>query len=173
MMKTVPSRDGSSDKQGFTLIEIMLVLAVIGIISIVTVPKYQALMDHYHLESSVQTVVGQLRYAKQLAMDQRKEIYLALDSRTVIVLDASDKEYGGVQDFDSTVIFDSSSAESNDLKIDAYKAKGLPYVVYDARGFVENSPSSDGKVAIVLTTVRTAISAVIVIEVQTGNITVQ
>ncbi|AFM42326.1 prepilin-type N-terminal cleavage/methylation domain-containing protein [Desulfosporosinus acidiphilus SJ4] len=160
-------------ERGFTLIEIMLVLAVIGIIATVTLPKYQAVMDYYHLESSAQTVIGQLRYAKQLALDQRKEIYLAMDRTSVEVIDGDDKEYGGAQSLDSGVNFDASGAESQGLMINAGKAKGLPYVAYDARGFVENSPGSNGKINIVLSAVRTGSSVVIVLEIQTGNITVQ
>ena len=172
-MKQTLANECAPEKQGFTLIEIMLVLAVIGILAIVTVPKYQSVMDHYNLEASAQIVVGQLRYAKQLAMDQRKEIYLAMGKTTVEVLDSSNIEYGGLQALDSGVNFDSSTAESNGLKINADKAKGLPYLVYDARGFVVNSAGSSGNIDIVLSSVRMGRSVIIVVEVQTGNITVQ
>lgn len=172
-MKQSLDNNSTLERQGFTLIEIMLVLAVIGIIAIVTVPKYQAVIDHYDLESSAQIVVGQLRFAKQLAMDQRKEIYVAMGRTTVDVLDSSNVEYGGQQAFESVVNFNSTSAFSNGLKIDSAKAHGLPYLVYDARGFVENSPGSGGTVNIGLTSMRTGRTVVIVVEVQTGHVRVQ
>ncbi|HZK55909.1 MAG TPA: prepilin-type N-terminal cleavage/methylation domain-containing protein [Desulfosporosinus sp.] len=170
-MKNTFDYEYTNGKQGFTLIEIMLVIAVVGLLAIVSVPKYQAITDHYKLESSAQIVVGQLRYAKQLSMDQRKNIYLAMDTNTVEVLDASNKEYGGIKAFDSGVNF--SRMMSNGLKNESGKAKGLPHVVYDARGFVLNSPTGGGIVNIVLSTVRTNRSVMIVVELQTGDITVK
>ncbi len=170
-MKQAPAIEYNDKKMGFTLIELMLVIAVISVLAIVSVPKYQAITDHYKLESSAQIVVGQLRYAKQLAMDQRKNIYLAMDTHTVEVLGASNKEYGGLQAFDSEVKFDVSSAAGNGLTVDS-QAKGLPHVVYDPRGFIEYPPSG-AAVTIVLSTVRTGRSVMIVDELQTGDITVE
>lgn len=166
------TRESNDEKLGFTLIEIMLVIAVIGVLAIVSVPKYQAITDHYKLESSAQIVVGQLRYAKQLSMDQRKKLYLVMDTKTVEVLDDNDQVYGGRQAFDSGVNFDFLGAETNGLTVEWGSAKGLPHVVYDARGFLENT-TSGGAVNIVLSTVRTGRSVVIVVEPQTGNITVE
>ena len=170
-MKQTLAIECNDKKLGFTLIEIMLVIAVIGILAIVSVPKYQAVTDHYKLESSAQIVVGQLRYAKQLAMDQRKNIYLAMDTHTVEVLGASNKEYGGAQAFDSGINFDVSSAASHGLTVDS-KAKGLPHVAYDPQGFIEIPPSG-AVVNIVLSTVRPGRSVVIVVELQTGDIRVE
>lgn len=65
--------------QGFTLIELMLVIAVIGILMIVTIPKYEGIRDYYHLNSAVKKLETQLKYAKQLAMDNRKDIYVVFD----------------------------------------------------------------------------------------------
>lgn len=175
-MKKTLAKECATEKQGFTLIEIMLVIAIMGILAIVTLPKYQAITDHYKLESSAQIVVGQLRYAQQLAMDQRKDSYLAMDTNTVQVLsnDLSGnlKVFGGIQALESGVTFDSSSAVGNGLMINPGQAKGLPYVQYDPRGFVQNLPAG-GAVKIVLTTVRSGRSVAINVEVYTGNITLE
>lgn len=171
-MKQTLANKSNAECQGFTLIEIMLVLAIVGILAIVTMPKYQAIMEHYKLESSAQIVVGQLRYAKQLAMDQRKETYLALDEKTVQVLsndlDGNLKVFGGIQAWESGITFDSSSASANGLTIDPNQAKGLPCVKYSARGFV-----LDGTAKIILSSVRTGRSVAINVEVYTGSITLE
>lgn len=171
-MKYTLLKECQDGRQGFTLIEIMLVIAVIGIVALVSVPKYQAITDHYKLESSAQIVVGQLRYAKQLAMDQREEIYVALDSHTVEVLDV-DRNYGGLQSFDSGVSLDLSSAASNGLNMEAGKANGLPYVLYDPRGFIDNSPEGGKEVKIVLSGAQTDRTVSIVVEIETGSILVE
>lgn len=171
-MKNTLLKERQDGRLGFTLIEIMLVIAVIGILALVSVPKYQVITDHYKLESSAQIVVGQLRYAKQLAMDQREDIYVALDSNRVEVLDEN-RNYGGAQAFDSGVSFDISSAESNGLNLESGKAKGLPYVLYDARGFIDNSPESGRDVKIVLSSARGNRSVSIVVDIETGNIVLE
>jgi prepilin-type N-terminal cleavage/methylation domain-containing protein len=78
---------------GFTLLEMMLVLAVIGIIVIYATPKYQGLKEHYRLEGSSQAVMAQLKYARQLAMDQRRTTYVALNSDHVDVLQLAGSRY--------------------------------------------------------------------------------
>lgn len=88
---------------GFTLIEVMLVIAVIGILTLVTVPKYQGLINQVHLDSSAQTVVGRLHYAKQLAMDQRQTIYVVFNGNTIQLLDQSYQLIGDPQPFDGGV----------------------------------------------------------------------
>ena len=67
-------RFGYISEKGFTLIELMLVLAVIGILAVVTVPQYRAITDHYYLQSSANILADELRTAKQLAMDRRENM---------------------------------------------------------------------------------------------------
>lgn len=169
-MKQTPAIESNDKNWGFTLIELMLVITVISILAIVSVPKYQAVTDHYKLESAAQIVVGQLRYAQQLSKDQRKETYLVLEEKTVQVLsddlDGNLKVFGGVQAWGSGVTFDSSSASANGLTINPSQAQGLPHVKYSARGFVLDSAAK-----IVLSSVRTGRSVAINVEVYTGNIT--
>ena len=168
-MRNTLDKEYTNGKQGFTLIEIMLVIAVIGVLAVVTVPKYQAVTNQSHLESSAQKVVGQLRYAKQLAMDQRETIYLVMDTNTVRVLDARNKEYGGSQAFDNGVNFDKTSAESNGLTVKSDMMSGLPYVEYDYHGFVIEETHVPGvSIKVVLSGKYNTIT--IVVEPQTGNI---
>lgn len=60
----------------------MMVLAIVGILSVVAVPKYRAMTDYYHLQSSVQTVTSFIRYAKQRALDEHKLNYVEITKAT-------------------------------------------------------------------------------------------
>ena len=152
---------------GFTLIEIMIVIAVVGIFAMVTIPKYQGLTDHYHLESSAQIVAGQLRNAKQYAMDRRADVYVMFNANSVQVLyvDFVTDKYSpleGQQAFDSGITFvqgDSqgienipSSVTDNDGQI--HQINDIPQnfdkcLIFDRKGFLSNP------VDLVLTSVRT------------------
>ena len=54
-------------QRGFSLIELVLVLATVVTISAIAVPRYAAAMEHYRLESAVQRVVADLAMAKRRA----------------------------------------------------------------------------------------------------------
>lgn len=74
---------------GFTFIELALVLVVVGILAVVTIPKYDGIVEHYRLESSAQTLVSELRYAKQLAIEQRGTYYVGVTENGVQILNGS------------------------------------------------------------------------------------
>ncbi len=137
---------------GFTIIELMLVIAVVSILAIVTVPKFQGLTDHYHLESSAQVVAGQIRNAKQYAMDRREPIYVKFDTSTknTVQLFYKDKlnnylPLNTPQEFDSGITFDSS--QSSGLDISTPSSQGLSF---DRKGF-----HAGNLVKIALTNTRT------------------
>ncbi len=95
---------------GFTLIELMIVIAVISILAMVTAPKYAALKGQYRLEAAAQSIISELGYAKQYAMDQRKEVSIILTEAEVQVMD-----HGVILDtkhFETGVKFDSSQIQN-------------------------------------------------------------
>ncbi len=148
---------------GFTIIEIMIVIAVIGILGMVTVPKYQGVIDRYRLESSAQIVATQLRNAKQYAMDRRTDVYVMFNSTTVQTFYFHDdvKKYIPLetpQIFDSGITFKSSSTGVGDIPANGGINNIPPYdkcLIFDRKGFLKVSPLS-----IVLTNNRTSESSV-------------
>ncbi|KLU58553.1 fimbrial protein precursor [Peptococcaceae bacterium CEB3] len=125
---------------GFTLIEVMLVIAVVGILALVTVPKYQAMTTEYHLQSSADLLAGQLRYAKQLAMDRRQNIAVGLTAHTVQVFQILNPPgqfdpLGQAQTFATGVEFSGAS--------NAWLNQNLAftYVYFDYRGFTQTNPA--------------------------------
>jgi type IV fimbrial biogenesis protein FimT len=127
---------GVEKNKGFTLIELMIVLAVISILVMVTAPKYQGLKVQYRLEAAAQNVVSELGYAKQYAMDHRKEVSVILTDSEVQVM-----ENGIILDskqFETGIKFDSSQIRNQWLEDSIHPTtnqllgKGL---IFDKRGF--------------------------------------
>ena len=160
------------ENRGFTLIEVMIVVAVISVLAVVTVPRYQATTDHYRLDASVQSLTDRLRYAKQLAMDQRKNIGVGFNGNTMEVLLVT-LPGGGQPDvltpleqlsLDSGVTFTSATGVKT-------SQDGLTkYIYFDYRGFTQTTPPGSAAV-FVLTHVRGQ-SAQVEIEAETGKVTV-
>lgn len=162
MRNTLGQAKLEDSHSGFTLIEVMIVIAVISILAVVTIPRYQGLQDHYHLEASTRIVINNLRQAKQLAMDQRKTVTVGLTSNNVKIFDLP------VQDLDKGIQFD--GAGSTGLTLREFWA----CVSYDYRGFVIPVPDQPlQNVRVVLSSVRTGRSVAIILEAQTGKTTIE
>ncbi|MCC7201532.1 MAG: prepilin-type N-terminal cleavage/methylation domain-containing protein [Nitrospirae bacterium] len=55
-------------EKGFTLIELVLVIVILGIVASVAIPSVKGVMDEALLDEAVQEVVNMLRYGRDLAM---------------------------------------------------------------------------------------------------------
>ena len=58
------------EEQGFTLIELVLVLLVLGIIAGIAIPSIRGIMDDTTLDEATQEVVNILKYARNLAIQE-------------------------------------------------------------------------------------------------------
>jgi prepilin-type N-terminal cleavage/methylation domain-containing protein len=67
---------------GFTLIETLVVLAIIGILSALAIPSFIAIYQKTQLTQSVDLVAGSLREAQFTAMRRRQNCDLTIDKRT-------------------------------------------------------------------------------------------
>jgi prepilin-type N-terminal cleavage/methylation domain-containing protein len=59
-------------QKGFSLLETMVVVAIISIVTAAAVLESQGSIANYHANAALDTVVGQLRVARQLAITQRR-----------------------------------------------------------------------------------------------------
>lgn len=135
------------NEAGFTLIELMFVIAIIGILAIYGVPKYQGLKEHYRLEDSVQALGAELKYAKQLAMDHRITTCLLLTPTEVRVsildrdnnLKVMDRKY-----FAQGVTFDPELEDNSKLEIKNDGETLGHGIKFNYKGFIVNNYEDDG-----------------------------
>ncbi|ACA59483.1 GspH/FimT family pseudopilin [Candidatus Desulforudis audaxviator] len=71
---------GKAGSAGFTLIEMAVVLAIIGIILAVAVPNMRTSLDSYHVRSAAAEIATTIRYAQQESVSREMRHKIVFDS---------------------------------------------------------------------------------------------
>lgn len=66
--------------KGFTLIELMVTIAVLGIIATIAALSFSNLLEKQNLNRSTQELIGQLNSARSKAVLERREVTVRLNS---------------------------------------------------------------------------------------------
>jgi prepilin-type N-terminal cleavage/methylation domain-containing protein len=64
---------------GMTLMEMSIVLAIVGTLAVFAGTELQGLMERVNLDAATSEVIGDLRYARTLAVWERQPIQVAVD----------------------------------------------------------------------------------------------
>ena len=72
-------RESQLQEQGWSLTELLVVLAIMGIMASLAVPSYQTLAARVQARSATQRLLRRLRLARQLAMARRERLRVIFD----------------------------------------------------------------------------------------------
>ncbi|MGA6876945.1 GspH/FimT family pseudopilin [Acinetobacter sp. AND/436] len=68
--------------QGFTLIELMVTIAVLAIVAMMAAPSFQAIVSNQQLQRSTETLLQEIKVARTEAILNRQTVSLNLNSST-------------------------------------------------------------------------------------------
>lgn len=85
-MRTADRKTTVNDEQGFSLVELVTVVAIIGLVVTLAVPNLLALSRRMQTDLFARELASELRQARQLAMAQRDRVYLVFDRERRAIL---------------------------------------------------------------------------------------
>ena len=130
--------------RGFTLVELMVVAAIISILAAVSAFSVLEVLPRYQLHAAARDLSGNLRLARkkaiksaqniQVVFDQDQNAY-SLDGRSVPYLGTLDSHYGGGVRFGFGMATKSAAASSSRLPASPVTFQGRPRkVTFNQRG---------------------------------------
>jgi type IV fimbrial biogenesis protein FimT len=104
---------GFCDSQGKSLVEILMVLAIVALMASLVGPVYSGILARSEAQSATAEIASQLRLARQLAMARRERLLVVFDpaSRTISVQRADVAGMLGVYRYgDKGIVVEESTA---------------------------------------------------------------
>ena len=133
---------------GFTLGELMVTLAIVGIVMAFAIPSMQTFVKNERLTTQINTLVSHLAYARSLAVTRRQQVILCASDNTTSC-SVNDWAKGWILFID---VDNSSTLTAGDeiLRVKQVLAGGnslvsspvISSIIYDNRGF---APFSGGR----------------------------
>lgn len=92
-----------ADQAGYSLAELLVVVAIIGIISLVTVPNFIGLMKASKMKSSLRALSSDIRTARQRAISQYKKVKITFATGAAGTRTYGMYDYGGLDASGNTI----------------------------------------------------------------------
>jgi len=104
---------------GFTLVELMIVVAIVGIVATIAVPSFQDTLERNRLKEAVESLKSDLMFAKTEAIKQSKNI------RVTLIKSGTDWCYGINDDNTACACGTSATANCGIKSVNGNQFKGI------------------------------------------------
>ena len=127
-------------KRGFTLVELMIVIAVIAIISAIAAPNFTTYMAQRRLNGAARMVMSDLMAARQKAVTQNNQFRVIFSGNQYTILDDDDND--GTVDGGETTEVRNVQTDYHDVTISSVSANPIFYPRGTASGCTVTLASS-------------------------------
>ena len=131
---------------GFTLLEILIALALIAILTALAIPSMRAFSQNDRLTTNINTMIGHLAYARSEAVKRHAQVSICISNDTVGCTGGNWEDGWIVYvDADANGTYDAATVNEDILRVNqaldgnntlAPTAAYTTQVTYDNRGFV-------------------------------------
>lgn len=94
------------NNKGFTLTELTVTLALLGIMSAISIPSYFSWLPRHRLQTSVRQIYDDMNMARSIAVKTNKNIGIQFDTSNenykIFIDEDQDQTYGSVEEVIST-----------------------------------------------------------------------
>ena len=124
-----------SNRRGFTLIEMMTIVVIIGVVAALAFPKFAATMHRLEFRNAGRHIVSKMRLARSTAISQKQQYGVHIDDEGIamtVFLDSSNPSMFVFDGGDSVISVDSLPADF--AWVWAEMGNGIPTVIFKPNG---------------------------------------
>jgi Tfp pilus assembly protein FimT len=131
---TGPRQRALADERGFSLPEILTIVALIGLLFGITIIAFQAAAVTIQGDSNLRIIEGQLKFARDVAVSQRRTVQVVLVAPNQIQVIRMDRPAG-------TTLLSSATLENNTTFVDFETVPDTPETFGEASVYTPSPPS--------------------------------
>lgn len=110
-MQVIPSWPFVRSQRGFTLVELMITISVLGILMAIALPDLKSFIVKNRLSSDVNGLIGLITYARSEAITRNQSVVICPKSAGAVITCANDAEWGK---YETQIFVDTNGNEQRD-----------------------------------------------------------
>lgn len=115
---------------GFTLIELVITIAIFAILIGIGVPSYQNMIQQSRIDDATSVINSTLRYAKNTAMAYNRALYMTVSANTLTLATST------AIPLDQATVVNKTTVTTDSTSTLSFTAPGTPGITFRANGTI-------------------------------------